>query len=58
MADGLVHCVEKGEWYPTVINCEHLYRLNIGAHGVTAIVIGNGHGDTSSNPRRDWLHFT
>ena len=20
--------------------------------------ISNGHGDTSSNPRRDWLHFT
>ena len=23
-----------------------------------AIVVGNGHDDTSSNPRRDWLHFT
>ena len=22
------------------------------------IVIGNGHGDMSSNPGRDWLHFT
>ena len=22
------------------------------------VVIGNGHGDTSSNPGRDWLHFT
>ena len=22
------------------------------------IVVGNGHGDTSSNPGRDWLHFT
>ena len=21
------------------------------------IVVGNGHGDTSSNPGRDWLHF-
>ena len=29
-----------------------------GARGVMVIVIGNGHGDTSSNPRRDWLHFT
>ena len=28
------------------------------AHGVMAIVVGNGHGDTSSNPGRDWLHFT
>ena len=24
-----------------------------GARGVMVIVIGNGHGDTSSNPRRD-----
>ena len=28
-----------------------------GALGVMVIVAGNGHGDTSSNPRRDWLHF-
>ena len=27
-------------------------------HGVIVIVVGNGHGDTSSNPGRDWLHFT
>ena len=26
--------------------------------GVMFIVVGNGHGDTSSNSRRDWLHFT
>ena len=25
--------------------------------GVMVIVVGNGHGDTSSNPGRDWLHF-
>ena len=29
-----------------------------GAHGVVVIVVGNGLGDTSSNPGRDWLHFT
>ena len=29
-----------------------------GAHGVIVIVVGNGHGDSSSNPGRDWLHFT
>ena len=29
-----------------------------GARGVMVIVTGNGHGDTSSNPGRDWLHFT
>ena len=28
-----------------------------GACGVMVIVVGNGHGDTSSNPGRDWLHF-
>ena len=32
--------------------------MNGGASGVMVIIIGNGHGDTSSNPRRDWLHFT
>ena len=26
--------------------------------GVMVIVLGNGHGDTSSNPGPDWLHFT
>ena len=25
---------------------------------VMVIVVGNGHGDTSSNPGGDWLHFT
>ena len=29
-----------------------------GARCVMVIVVGNGHGDTSSNPGRDWLHFT
>ena len=29
-----------------------------GARGVMVIVVGNGHGDTSSNPGRDWLHST
>ena len=28
-----------------------------GARGVMVIVVWNGHGDTSSNPGRDWLHF-
>ena len=43
--------------------CPHLdcYICNVfygGAHSVMVIVVGNGHGDTSSNPARDWLHFT
>ena len=32
---------------------------NLGvARGVMVIVIGNGHGDTSSNPGREWSHST
>ena len=34
------------------------YNLLGGAHSVMVIVVGNGHGDTSSNPGQDWLHFT
>ena len=29
-----------------------------GARGVMVIVVGSGYGDTSSNPERDWWHFT
>ena len=29
-----------------------------GARCGMVIVVGNGHDDTSSNPGRDWLHFT
>ena len=29
-----------------------------GARGAIVIVVGNEHGNTSSNPGRDWLHFT
>ena len=32
--------------------------LKGGARGVMVTVVGNGHDDTSSNPGRDWLHFT
>ena len=28
------------------------------SRGVMVIVVESGHGDTSSNPGRDWLHFT
>ena len=37
-----------------------IFPINIygGARGVIVIVIGNGHGDSSSNPGREWLHFT
>ena len=34
------------------------HALLKGARGVMLIVVGNGYGDTSSNPWRDCLHFT
>ena len=37
---------------------KNIYYSIGGAHGEMVIVVGNGHGDSSSNPRRDWLHFT
>ena len=49
--------------YHTLININlswtipHI-RCIRGARGVMVIAVGNGHGDTSSNPGRDWLHFT
>ena len=32
--------------------------INTGACGVMVIIVGNGHGNTSSNPGWDSLHFT
>ena len=32
--------------------------ISLPARGVMVIVAGYGHGDTSSNPGPDWLHFT
>ena len=40
----------------TLLNSQH-YKER-GARGVMVINVGNVHGDTSSNPGRDWLHFT
>ena len=42
---------------PYCLGMEAYYTIK-GAHGVMVIVVGYGHGDTSSNPGRDWLHFT
>ena len=47
----------------TVIILSHLSTLDQSvvstcARGVMVIVVGNEHGDMSSNPGRDWLHFT
>ena len=50
--------------YPTE-NCVLYLMANLaqwsslgGARGVIVIVTGYGHGDTSSIPGQDWLHFT
>ena len=47
-------------WQPGRVGGQYTTYIYIfgGARGVLVIVIGNGHGDTSSNPGRDWLHFT
>ena len=47
-------------WHAENIGCTSLikYECVNGARGVMVIVVGNGHGDTSSNPGRDWLHST
>ena len=37
---------------------EYFIQLIGSACGVMVIVVGNGHGDMSLNPGRDWLHFT
>ena len=35
----------------------YIYKYTKGSYGEMVIIIGNGHGDTSSNPGRDWLQF-
>ena len=41
----------------SLLNTLHKVRIR-GARGVIVIVVGNEHGDTSSNPGRNSLHFT
>ena len=43
------------DWIMVLYICVYLMG---GARGVMVIVVGNGHGDTSSNSGRNWLHFT
>ena len=54
-------CV-RGSWRPNRTATLTLLAINAflsgGARGVMVIIAGNVHGDTSSNPGRDWLHFT
>ena len=46
---------------PLIKNQYDFYEVltsNRGGRGVMVIVAGCGHGDTSSNPGQDWLHFS
>ena len=40
------------------LNSKDLHQLSGGAHCVIVIVLGNGHGNRSSNSRWGWLYFT
>ena len=44
--------------YITIVVVNIIDDIYGGARGVMVIVAGYGHGDTSSNPGPDWLHFT
>ena len=50
MFDTFCHSVCVLEWF--WISLTVIFPLG-GASGVMVIVVGNGHGDTSSNPGRD-----
>ena len=53
---------EKEKTYKYFDLARELYikgmMIPIWYRGVIVIVVGNGHGDTSSNPGGDWWHFT
>ena len=51
-------CVcERERMFRKFHQCNNLVHHHVGssggARGVVVIVVGNGHGDTSSNPERD-----
>ena len=45
-------------WYNKTVCLWMTIYIYGGARGVMVIVVGIGHDDTSSNPGREWLHFT
>ena len=48
-----------GRHYFWKVQHKYIYIYIVGgARGVMVIVVGNKYDDTSSNPGRDWLHFT
>ena len=66
----LVNAQELYKTYSTVYQKTAYYQIQIGDkdkpyslfeggdRSVMVIVVGNGLGDTSSNPGQDWLRFT
>ena len=60
------HYVKKNPKKPSLNNVGNWLKFQAsinrwkygGSRGVMVIVVGNGHYDTSSNPGRDWSHFT
>ena len=53
--------VDFGKW--TGLKYIYIYIYSLVSlfyciNGVMVIIVGNGHSNTSSNPGRDWLHFT
>ena len=52
--------VNKATWSlaygNTELTAKGITSILGGARGVMVIFVGNGHGDASSNPGRDWLH--
>ena len=61
----LIVCKKKRAQAHLRISTKCVYKSYIfnaikqgGACGVMVIIVGNGHDHMSSNPGRDWLHFT
>ena len=53
-----ITCLDRKNYYSLVDYDFFLVWNKTVTFGMEVIVVGNGHGDTSSNPGRDWLHFT
>ena len=50
--------LDTNKWKNLTVKTRQLHKNAARNLGVMVIVEGYGHGDTSSNPRPDWLNFT
>ena len=51
--------IQQASFDFSVVFCKQIKHIpTLTRAPVMVIVVGNGHGDTSSNPGRGWLHFT